>query len=137
VTTLVVDASAYVFLATTRTKAAAALRDRVAAASCHAPHLLDAEVGNALRRQVGRGALPLPVAEVALDSTAVLVEHRHAHTGALAAGAWRLREHVSFYDALYVALAAALDAQLLTGDGRLARAHGLPCAVEMVTPPPG
>jgi predicted nucleic acid-binding protein len=137
VTTLVLDASAYVFLATTHTHAAAALRHRVAAASCHAPHLLDAEVGNALRRQVSRGALPLPVAEVALDSTAVLVEHRHAHSGALGAGAWRLREHVSFYDALYVALAAALDVPLWTGDRRLARAHGLPCQIEAVTPPPG
>ena len=39
---------------------------------------------------------------------------------------------MTFYDALYVALAAALDVPLLTADARLARATGLPCQVELV-----
>jgi len=38
------------------------------------------------------------------------------------------------YDALYVALAEALDAPLLTLDRRLARASGLRCAVETPAP---
>ena len=38
----------------------------------------------------------------------------------LAERAWELRENVSFYDALYVALAEALEAPLVTLDARLA-----------------
>ena len=43
-----------------------------------------------------------------------------------------LRDNVTYYDALYVALAARLGYPLLTADARLARAPGLPCAVELV-----
>ena len=45
-------------------------------------------------------------------------------TGRCWAGSWELRHNVGAYDALYVALAEALDAPLLTADGRLAAAHG-------------
>jgi predicted nucleic acid-binding protein len=62
-----------------------------------------------------------------------LVDHRYEMTGSLGRAAWALRENVSFYDALYVALAQALSVRLITGDGRLSRAPGLPCAVELVT----
>jgi predicted nucleic acid-binding protein len=60
------------------------------------------------------------------------VDQRYPHTGSLADAAWELRDNVTFYDALYVALAAALDVPLLTADARLARAPGLPCQVEVV-----
>ena len=53
-------------------------------------------------------------------------------TGPSRAGAWALRDNVTYYDALYVALAARLGYPLLTADARLARAPGLPCAVELV-----
>ena len=46
--------------------------------------------------------------------------------------AWTLRNNVTYYDALYVALAARLGYPLLTADARLARAPGLPCAVELI-----
>ncbi len=45
---------------------------------------------------------------------------------------WALRDNVTYYDALYVALAARLGYPLLTADARLARAPGLPCAVELI-----
>lgn len=45
---------------------------------------------------------------------------------------WQLRHNVTFYDALYVALATALDVPLLTGDSRLAAAPGLPCEIKLV-----
>jgi predicted nucleic acid-binding protein len=38
---------------------------------------------------------------------------------------------MTFYDALYAALAARLDIPLLTSDERLSRAPGLPCRVEV------
>ncbi|WP_166352558.1 type II toxin-antitoxin system VapC family toxin [Phytoactinopolyspora limicola] len=39
--------------------------------------------------------------------------------------AWTLRNNISIHDALYVALARHLNATLLTGDTRLAKAPGL------------
>jgi predicted nucleic acid-binding protein len=45
---------------------------------------------------------------------------------------WALRENLTAYDAVYVALAEALETTLLTCDGRLARAPGLGRRVELV-----
>lgn len=42
----------------------------------------------------------------------------------LVAEAWQLRHNISAYDAMYVALARALDTQLLTCDWKLARSIG-------------
>lgn len=44
---------------------------------------------------------------------------------------WELRENLTAYDAAYVALAEALDAPLITTDGRLARASGHCATVEL------
>lgn len=115
-----------------RSAKAVALRRRLASEVCHAPHLIDAEVGNVLRRHVLRGELAGADAEALLQLAAPLIDHRHQMTGALARAAWALRENMSFYDGLYAALAAALTAPLLTADGRLAKAPGLPCVVEQV-----
>jgi predicted nucleic acid-binding protein len=49
---------------------------------------------------------------------------RASHRGLLAR-AWGLRGNLSFYDALYVALAEELRAALLTLDGRIAGAPGV------------
>jgi len=108
------------------------LRRRLAAEVCHAPHLIDAEVGNVLRRRVLRGELLPADGQLLLSAAAPLVDHRYEMTGALARAAWLLRDNFSFYDALYAALAHALTCPLLTADERLARAPTLPCAVELV-----
>lgn len=110
----------------------AALRRRLGAEVCHAPHIIDAEVGNVLRRHVLRGDLAAADARTLLHLSGPLVDHRHRMTGALAGAAWALRENVSFYDGLYAALAAGLAVPLLTADGRLAKSPGLPCVVEQV-----
>ena len=115
-----------------RSPDAAALRRRLAAETCHAPHLIDAEVGNVLRRRCLRGEIAPADARALLASGGPLVDHRHQMTGELARAAWALRENVSFYDALYAALAAALGIPLLTADGRLSAAPRLGCAVERV-----
>jgi predicted nucleic acid-binding protein len=65
-------------------------------------------------------------AEAALYALDSVVSARYPH-GVLATAAWRLRHDLSYYDALYVALATRL------GDARLARSPGLPCAVELIT----
>ncbi len=108
------------------------LRDRIEHAECHAPHLVDAEVGNALRRRILVGAITASLAIEGLRAMPVLVQHRYEHLGPLVEGAWRLRGAVSFYDALYVALASFLGLTLVTADSRLARAPQLPCDVEVV-----
>jgi predicted nucleic acid-binding protein len=129
---LVIDASGMVIALLGRSGEAAALRGRLGAEVCHAPHLIDAEVGNVLRRQVLRGNLAAADAAALLHFSGPLVDHRHQMTGALATAAWALRQNVSFYDGLYVALAAALAIPLVTADQRLSRAPGLNFVVEQV-----
>ncbi|MHB1536419.1 MAG: type II toxin-antitoxin system VapC family toxin [Acidimicrobiales bacterium] len=107
------------------------LRRQLAADTCHAPHLVDAEIGNVLRRHVVRGELPAADAQALLLAAAPLIDYRYEMTGSLGHAAWALRENFSFYDALYVALAQALSVPLLTADRRLSRSPGLPCAVEL------
>jgi predicted nucleic acid-binding protein len=47
---------------------------------------------------------------------------------------WELRDNLSAYDASYVALAEALNCNLVTADRRLSRAPMIRCAV--LTMPP-
>lgn len=131
-TELVIDASALTFSLASRTSRASRVRDRLREAVCHAPHLIDAELGNVLRRLVRVGEVAAENAVAALDAASDVIDIRHGHAGALAQEAWLLRENLSFYDALYVALAARLGVPLVTGDVRLSRAPALPCAVELV-----
>lgn len=128
----VIDASAMVIALLGRSAEAAAIRQRLGSEVCHAPHLIDAEVGNVLRRHVLRGDLAAADAEALLHASAPLVDHRYEMTHALAQAAWSLRQNVSFYDALYVALAAALAVPFMTADNRLWRAPGLGYSVEHV-----
>lgn len=95
-----------------------------------APHLIDAEVGQALRRWVRSGGLSAGAAGRALWEVDELpverVEHEH-----LIHVAWGLRDNFSFYDGLYVALALMLDEPLLTFDARLARS-GIDLPIEVL-----
>jgi predicted nucleic acid-binding protein len=86
-----------------------------------APHLIDAEVGHALRRWVRLGKLSADAAGRALWEVDELPLERVEHE-LLIHVAWQLRDNFSFYDALYVALALMVDEPLLTFDARLARA---------------
>jgi predicted nucleic acid-binding protein len=132
VTDYVIDASALVFALAGRTEAAGRLRNRLTGIRRHAPHVIDAEVGNVLRRHEQIARLSNREAYAALRAARVLVDHRYPNTGALAQRAWTLRYDLSFYDALYVALADLLGLTLLTGDARLTRAPGLLCETELV-----
>jgi predicted nucleic acid-binding protein len=85
------------------------------------PHLIDAEVGQALRREVAADRLGEERADAALLDLARMPLRRIDHVGLLHR-AWQLRHNLSFYDGLYVALAEVLDVALVTLDRRLARA---------------
>lgn len=130
--THVVDASALVLAATSRRAPARELRRRLAVEDTHAPHLVDAEYGNVLRRMVGRKELDAKLARRLLESVPGFVNYRHGHRGRLALAAWAQRDNLTFYDALYAALAAALDVPLVTADERLASAPTLPCHIDVV-----
>jgi predicted nucleic acid-binding protein len=94
-----------------------------------APHLIDAEIGHALRRAVRLGELDADAAGRALWEVGDLPVERVEHE-LLVHLAWDLRDNFSFYDGLYLALALMLDEPLLTFDARLARSgEGLPIEV--------
>ena len=95
-----------------------------------APHLIDAEIGHALRRHVKGGRLDAGAAGEALWEINELPIERIEHE-LLVHVAWDLRDNLSFYDGLYVALALMLEEPLLTFDARLARA-GLNLPIELL-----
>lgn len=96
------------------------------------PHLIDAEVGHALRREVAAGRLGEDGADAALLDLMRMPLRRIEHIG-LIQRAWELRHNLSFYDGLYVALAESLDVPLVTLDRRLARAVGDVTEVTVLT----
>jgi predicted nucleic acid-binding protein len=129
---IVIDASALLeFLLQT------ALGDKVEARlfrdrdEFHAPHLADVEVAQGLRRLVRAGEVSPGRAAEAIADLSDLDLYRHAHLDLLTR-AWRLREHVTAYDAMYVALAEALDAPLVTCDRPLAGTTGHRATIEVV-----
>jgi len=128
---IVLDASALLELLL-GTKVGRAIAARIAdpELGLHVPHLADVEVAQALRRYVREGELDLPSAASALESLQLLDVERHSHEPLLER-VWTLRNNLTAYDAVYVALAEALDATLLTCDARLARAPGMARRVEL------
>jgi predicted nucleic acid-binding protein len=128
----VLDASARVELllgTETGRKIAARVADPTMA--LHVPHLADVQVTQALRRYVREGTLDAQSAAAALEDLRSLDLERHGHEPLLDR-VWALRDNLTAYDGVYVALAEALECTLLTCDGRLARAPGLSRRVELV-----
>lgn len=127
----VIDASALAYAFVGKTSTAADLRTELREIRCHAPHLIDAELGNVLRKRARSGDITATEALTALRAARVIIDFRYPHTGALAEHAWLMRDTLSFYDALYASLATRLEVPLLTGDKRLSKAPGLGCDVEL------
>ena len=96
-----------------------------------APHLMDAEVGQALRRFTLRGEISAVRAMQSFDDLAALPIRRYPHT-ALLPRAFELRSNVTVYDGIYLALAEALGAPLLSCDAALADVPGCAATVEIL-----
>ncbi len=127
---IVVDTSVVLAVLTAR-RPPERLVERVAdGGELHAPHLLDVEMLHALRRMTADGTLPLDRAEDALAEFAELAVLRHSHEP-FADRVWALRHNVTAYDGMFVALAEALDAPLVTSDARLAGAPGVSAMIEL------
>ena len=90
-------------------------------ADLHIPLLCDVEVAAGLRRGLLQGALTEARAAEAVEDYLDLPLTRHGHQRLLHR-ALQLRRNLSAYDAIYVALAEDLGAELLTADRSLARA---------------
>jgi len=97
----------------------------------HSPHLTDVEVTQGLRRLVRTGEVSPARAAEAIADLADFDLHRHAHLDLLTR-AWKLREHITAYDAMYVALAEALEAPMVTCDAPLATAPGHRARIEVI-----
>jgi predicted nucleic acid-binding protein len=128
---LVVDASCICELLI-RDRAANAIRERLAADPDHAaPHIVDIEVLGVVRREHLRRTIDLTQATQAIELLQAWPAERFGHR-LLLDRAWELRENLRGPDALYVALAEALDAVLVTTDRRLAAATGPRCSIEAI-----
>ena|ERR1051325_6411924 len=89
----------------------------------HAPHLIDLEIAQVLRRQVARRYLTDAHAKGAVEYWADLTVVRHSHAPYLER-IWELRQQFTAYDAVYLSLAERLGVPLLTCDRKLlARGH--------------
>ena len=109
-----------------------AIRERLADDDDHAaPHILDVEVFGVIRREHLQGRLDRTEAAQAIEDLEAWPGERFGHR-LLLDRAWQLRDTVRGWDAMYVALAEALDAVLLTTDRRLASAPGPTCEIEAV-----
>lgn len=99
--------------------------------SLHAPHLIDVEVAQVLRRLARRGEIVAQRAEEVFADLADLPLTRYPHTMLLPA-AWALRDNATAYDAMYLALSETLGATLVTCDSALASVPGHRASVEVI-----
>ena len=128
---LIVDASC-LYEVVADAAEAESVRDRLARdADQGAPHLIDAEVLSVVRRDHMLGRLDDTGALQAIEDLRDWPGERFGHR-TLLERAWDLRGRVRSWDALYVALAEAFDATLVTLDQRLGRVKGLSCSVEVI-----
>ncbi|MDP3891322.1 type II toxin-antitoxin system VapC family toxin [Nocardioides sp.] len=127
---LVVDASVLVVALADDGDDGDGARARLRGEDLAAPDLIDLEVASVLRGRLAGWHIDLRRAELALDDLTDLPLTRVPHRR-LIARCWELRSNLTIYDAAYVSLAEALDATLLTGDARLARASGPRCSIEV------
>lgn len=97
----------------------------------HAPHLLDIEVAQVLRRHVAARIMTAERGREALQDLMDLPLVRYPHDFLLPR-IWELRQNLTAYDATYIALSEVLGVPLLTCDRRLADAPGHSAQVTVV-----
>ena len=97
----------------------------------HAPHLIDVEVAQALRHLVRAGEVGAERAEEAIADLTNFDLRRHPHVDLLGR-TWELRNNLTSYDAMYVALAEAIASPLVTCDGPLGATAGHTVRVEVI-----
>ena len=96
----------------------------------HAPHLFDLEVLQVLRRLAHQFVITDARAEIAVHDLHKLRIVRYPHI-VLLPRVWQLRNNLTAYDAVYIALAEQLRAPLITRDAGIAAASGHRVQVEL------
>jgi predicted nucleic acid-binding protein len=129
---IVADASVVLELLL-RTPASAPVEARLfdSGETLHAPHLLDVEVAQVLRRYAARSEISAARGRLGLGILSRFPILRYPHEPLLTR-IWALRANMTAYDAAYVALAEALGATLVTRDERLSTAPGTRAKIELV-----
>jgi len=129
---IVLDASAVLDLLLVTDKGRE-VAERIAAPeeTLHAPHLIDLEVAQVLRRYAARRQLDAVRASQALEDLRDLDLNRYPHD-VLLGRIWELRNNASAYDAAYLALAETLNAPLLTSDARLREVPGVRVRIAVI-----
>lgn len=99
-----------------------------------APHLIDYEVSNIIRRhELARLVSSDQAAQAHADLIALSIERWPYEL--LSSRVWELRSNLSSYNASYVAVAEQIGAPLVTLDRRIGRAPNVRCVVRTYTPP--
>jgi len=129
---IVIDASA-VLEVLLRTEAGLRVENRIFSSeeTLHAPHLIDLEVAQVVRRYCASGEIDPQRGRGALDDLTDLPIVRYPHNIFLSR-IWDLRHNMTAYDAVYVALAEIISAPLITRDSRLASASGHSAVIELI-----
>jgi len=129
---IVVDASA-VLEVLLQTPAAAAIHARLfqPPQRLSAPHLIDLEVAQILRKASLSGIVTGAACQMAFDNWRLFPVTRYPHDLFLPR-IWALQQYLSAYDASYIAVAEMLNAPLVTHDGRLANAPGHKAKIELM-----
>lgn len=129
---IVVDASAMIeFLLQTPLGSRVEARLLRGRPRLHAPHLIDVEVAQGFRRLVRAGQVATGRAAEALADLSVFDLQRYSHADLLLR-VWALCDNFTAYDGVYIALAEAIDAPLITCDGPLGATRGHAARIEVI-----
>jgi predicted nucleic acid-binding protein len=126
---IVVDAGVLAGALGADTESGDRARARLRGEDLAAPAIIDLEVSSVWRKTLAGDDRR---AEIALTNLGRLPLSRARHLPLLER-CWELRHNLTVYDAAYVALAEALDVTLVTTDGRLSRAPGIRCAIDVLS----
>lgn len=128
---IVIDASVLVTALVDDGSEGRSVRSRLDGVELAAPAHLDVEFLHALRGLVRSDQISPARADRAIAHL-VRTPLRRVGLPVVASRTWQLRDNLTPYDAAYVALAELLSAPLVTSDGRLARATGPRCVIELI-----
>jgi predicted nucleic acid-binding protein len=116
---MVIDASVLLDAMASPATAEADIKTLEAAEALYAPHVIDLEVINGLRKMLLSQRIDMEQADSALSILQSLPITRVDIT-MITNDIWTLRDNFTSYDAAYVALARKLEVPLMTRDARLA-----------------